>query len=323
MAIELGRLERVELRNVWLSEPQHFTPWLALEENLILLAEALGLELELEGQEQNVGPFRADILCKDISNDHWVLIENQLERTDHLHLGQLLTYAAGLQAVTIVWIAQRFTQEHRAALDWLNEITDDRFNFFGLEIELWRIGQSLPSPKFNVICKPNNWTRQITQNVKRIEQQAETPLKQSRLQFWQAFKAFMQDKPRPFSISNPPHRAYMVVSLGMSFVKLFPHILKTSPYGRMDLYLFAPANQYFFQLYADKDLIEKEIGHQLEWNELPEGNSSVIRLPCPLGISLEDQTRWPELFEWYDRQLQAFYNAFKPRLLKAMASDED
>jgi RecB family endonuclease NucS len=96
----LGRLEKVDLRNFWTSEAGDFTPWLAREENIILLGEAVGLELEVEAQEKNVGPFRADILCKDTSTDQWVLIENQLERTDHTHLGQLLTYGAGLNAVT-------------------------------------------------------------------------------------------------------------------------------------------------------------------------------------------------------------------------------
>lgn len=97
----------------------------------------LGIELEVEAQEKPVGPFSADILCKDTVNNLWVLIENQLERTDHTHLGQLMTYAAGLDAVTIIWIAEKFTDEHRAAMDWLNEITDESINFFGLEVELW------------------------------------------------------------------------------------------------------------------------------------------------------------------------------------------
>jgi len=136
----LGRLERVDLRTVWANEAGAFTPWLAKEENLKLLGDTIGIELELEAQEKNVGPFRADILCRDTATDDWVLIENQLERTDHGHLGQLLTYAAGLKAVTLVWVAQRFAEEHRAAIDWLNEITDESLNFFGLEVEAWRIG---------------------------------------------------------------------------------------------------------------------------------------------------------------------------------------
>ncbi len=135
----LGRLQQVDLREVWTSKSSDFTPWLAREDNLALLEEAVGLDLELEAQEKNVGPFRADILCKDTISGTWVLIENQLEKTDHTHLGQLMTYAAGLNAVTVVWIAEHFTEEHRAALDWLNEVTDKSINFFGLEIELWRL----------------------------------------------------------------------------------------------------------------------------------------------------------------------------------------
>ena len=128
----LGRLTPVELRDIWSSEASDFTPWLVREENLSILGEVLGVELELEAQERAVGPFRADILCKEIGSGTWVLVENQLERSDHLHLGQLLTYASGLEAVTIVWIAARFTEEHRSTLDWLNRITDESFRFFGL-----------------------------------------------------------------------------------------------------------------------------------------------------------------------------------------------
>src|SRR5437763_1688882 len=145
----LGLLERVDLRKAWLSESSDFTPWLAQPENLKLLGDAIGLELELEAQEKEVGPFRADILCKAAQSDSWVLIENQLELTDHRHLGQILTYAAGLKAVTIVWVAQTIREEHRAALDWLNSVTNEQINFFGLEIELWKIGDSPFAPKFN------------------------------------------------------------------------------------------------------------------------------------------------------------------------------
>ena len=120
--MSLGRLEKIDLRTYWKKEATDFTPWLAKEENIQLLSETIGIELEVKSQEQSVGPFSADILCKDTMNDHYVLIENQLEKTDHTHLGQLMTYAAGLDAVTIIWIAQKFTEEHRAALDWLNRI---------------------------------------------------------------------------------------------------------------------------------------------------------------------------------------------------------
>src|ERR1700749_2967938 len=125
MSQSLGRLERVQLRDIWKDEGTQFTPWLALPDNIQLPGETLKLELEVEAQEKDVGPFRADILCKETASDTWVLIENQLERTDHGHLGQLLTYAAGLKAAVVVWIAERFTDEHRAALDWLNELGNE------------------------------------------------------------------------------------------------------------------------------------------------------------------------------------------------------
>jgi hypothetical protein len=128
MMVTLGKLQRVDLREVWETEDRDFTPWLAREEHLSILAETIGLDLEFEAQEKDVGPFRADILCKNMDDDSWVLIENQVERTDHKHLGQLLTYAAGLQAVTIVWVASKFTDEHRATLDWLNLITNDNLD---------------------------------------------------------------------------------------------------------------------------------------------------------------------------------------------------
>lgn len=167
--IKLGRLQPVELRDAWLSEASDFTPWLANKENLEILGATLGIDLELEAQERRVGPFRADILCKDVGTGHWVLIENQLERTDHNHLGQLLTYASGLEAVTIVWIAARFTEEHRSTLDWLNRITDESFQFFGLEVELWRIGDSAPAPKFNIVSKPNDWSQSVAQAARAID----------------------------------------------------------------------------------------------------------------------------------------------------------
>ena len=118
-------MQKVELREVWESENTDFTPWLAREENIEILGQTIGLDLEAEAQEKNVGKFRADILCKDINTDNWVLIENQLEKTNHGHLGQLLTYATGLDAVTIVWIAATFNEEHKATLEWLNKITNE------------------------------------------------------------------------------------------------------------------------------------------------------------------------------------------------------
>ncbi len=158
----LGRLSRVDVREVWSSEAVGFTPWLSQEENLQLLAETINMQLVLEAKEKPVGMFRADIIARDVHTGQPVLIENQLERTDHGHLGQLLTYAAGLKAMSIVWVSTLFTDEHRAALDWLNEITSSSIAFFGLEMELWRIDDSAIAPKFNLVSKPNMFSKRVS-----------------------------------------------------------------------------------------------------------------------------------------------------------------
>jgi hypothetical protein len=166
---QLARIQRVSARDVFSHESLDFTPWLAEEENLQLLSDALAIPLCLEAVEQPVGMFRADLLCKNQQTGQWVLIENQLERTDHAHLGQILTYASGLKAFTTVWIAGQFTDEHRAALDWLNEITVQGVQFIGVEIEFWKIGQSDIAPKFHVVSSPNQWTQEVSREVSTLD----------------------------------------------------------------------------------------------------------------------------------------------------------
>ena len=165
----LGKLERVELRTVWNNEATDFTPWLSKLENLAALSETLGMDLETTGTEQSVGAYRADLLCKDAFSGNAVLIENQLEKTNHSHLGQILTYSAGLSVKTVVWVASRFTDEHRAAMDYLNEITEEGYSFFGLEVELWKIGNSAPAPKFNIVSRPNTWARNVREVISNTE----------------------------------------------------------------------------------------------------------------------------------------------------------
>ena len=150
---ELGDLENVDLRDVWPNETQDFTPWLA--GNLSLLNKTLGLALELEAVEKSVGRFRADIVCLNKRDGSRLVIENQLEAADQRHLGQILIYAAGLDEVTtVVWIAASFKDEYLEVLDWLNRVTNERFQFFGLQIELWRIGKSAPAPRLSIVSKP-------------------------------------------------------------------------------------------------------------------------------------------------------------------------
>lgn len=170
---------------------------------------------------RRVGPFRADILCKDRANGDWVLIENQLESTDHTHLGQLMTYAAGLIAVKIVWIARRFTDEHRAALDWLNEITDSRFNFFGREVELWRIQDSPVAPRFNVVCKPNDWSRNVADAARSIESGQSSETEQQYLKFWTQFAERVDARGNPIRAPKPYGGYLRSFSVGKAYFYIF------------------------------------------------------------------------------------------------------
>ena len=308
---KLGRLIKVDLRDFWFSESGDFTPWLAQEKNIALLGETIGLELEVEAQEKSVGPFRADILCKDVSTDQWVLVENQLERTDHTHLGQLLTYGAGLNAVTIVWIAARFTEEHRAALDWLNEITDERFNFFGLEVELWRIGESLAAPKFNVISKPNVWTRTITGAAKMAQQGDLSKGKQLQLDFWSGFKDHLSSTDTSIVPTKPLPQNWMNIQLGRYGTKLLA--IASLDELRAEVQFFEnDATVFFTLLQQQQKPIEEEMGEPLNWYNPDTIKSCRIFLQRPADLHNHEQ--WPEYFQWLQEKLERLQRVFRDRV---------
>lgn len=318
--LELGRLQRVTLRDVWNSEASDFTPWLAREENLALLGEAIGLELELEAQEKSVGPFRADLLCKDTLTDSWVLVENQLERTDHSHLGQLMTYAAGLDAVTIVWIAERFTDEHRAALDWLNEITSDQVNFFGLEIELWRISGSPVAPKFNIVSKPNDWTKQVAQTRREAAAEGLTETRLTQQEYWAAFTEVLAQRTNRVRPTKPLPNSWINFAIGRAQINLGASVHAPQRRVRASIGLTGSnAKSHFYLLQEQKTEIERELGISLDWEELPHGKES--RISLWLDADPMDRETWPAQHEWLANQLDALHRVFANRVKRLNAAD--
>lgn len=319
--VEFGRLEKVDPRQAWPGEATHFTPWLAQPENLRLLGKSIAIDLELEAQEKSVGPFRADILCKDTATGNWVLIENQLEKTDHTHLGQLITYAAGLQAVTIVWIANPFTEEHRAALDWLNQISDSRFNFFGLEIELWKIGNSQVAPKFNIVCKPNDWSKTVAEGAARVESEALTETKQFHLHYWTAFRDYLLSRTSRLKPTKPLPQNWMTMAIGRSGFNLSAvasfwnaeeenwnsHEIRAEVVITVD-----NSKAYFAALEAEKEAITAEIGYPLNWYN-PEG-PKVCRIYVRKSVDLRDQSNWVEQHQWLLERLEDLQRVFAPRV---------
>ena len=318
----LGRLERIDLREIWTTEAADFTPWLAQPNNVVVLADTLGLTLEVEAEEKFVGPFRADILCKDVGTDTWVLIENQLERTDHKHLGQLLTYAAGLQAVTVVWVAASFTDEHRATLDWLNKITDESFRFFGLEVELWRIGDSPAAPKFNIISKPNNWSRSIAKAAREID---DAELSETRImwkEYWTAFNSALIKANGPISGHRKPRpQHWMSYSVGRSGFSLSAVLKRRLSKISAELYLSGIKAKTFFRLLEQqKGEIEQELGYPLEWEFLPQGQDCRIAIYYD-GVNPDDKSNWEQQHEWLASHLNKMHNVLSPRIKELDADD--
>lgn len=316
----LGRLTRIELRDIWTSEAQDFTPWLADETNLPLLSDTLGIELELEAVERNVGPFRADILCKDTVNGKWVLIENQLERSDHTHLGQLMTYAAGLDAVTIVWIAARIAEEHRAAIDWLNEITETEVRFFALEVELWKIADSPAAPKFNVVCKPNDWSRDTARARKAIAEGELTPARQQLLDYWTAFEAALPDHSRRVRPVKPLAQNWIVHGLGKSGLTLNTTWNRRDNWIRAEVYLTGRhADAHFRALLAQRAAIEAELGQPLTWYDLPASDRRIwLERSYP---DVTDPAGWPQQHLWLATGLDNLHRVFHDRVI-ALSPDQ-
>ena len=157
----LGKLKKVDLKNEWKHEAYDFSKWLAQQENLDMLSDEIGIGIQLIEREASVGKFNVDILAQEENSERKIIIENQLETTDHGHLGKIITYAAGYDAEIIIWIVKDVRDEHKKAIEWLNEHTDEKPNFFAIKMELWQIGDSPYAPKFQIISKPNDWAKTI------------------------------------------------------------------------------------------------------------------------------------------------------------------
>lgn len=317
--IKLSKIEKISLRECWQNEASDFTPWLASEENIALLADALGMnELEVKGQEEHVGPFRADILCVDPGTDKYVLIENQLEKTDHNHLGQILTYAAGLDAVTIIWVAEQFTEEHRAAIDWLNRITDKEFNFFGVEIGLIKIDDSPAAPMFNVIAKPNGWSKDVKSSSQK-NSESRSDLENYRYEFWTAFCEYMRNNPsKLFKTQSPTYNHWSNIAIGRSGIHVSLLLNTVEKKITVQLYMKDDADKKIFDaLFIHKEEAEASIGKKLDWRRLDDKKASSIDLYkyCDLSSSASSSSH-ETLFAWYREYTEKFISFFKPIIKK-------
>lgn len=310
-ATSFGTLVPVDLREAWTREDTHFTPWLARAENLRLIADAIGLELELQGEEQDVGAFRADILCQVVSDGALVVIENQIERTDHKHLGQLITYAAGLDAEAIVWIAARFSEEHRAALDWLNQVSHEKIRFFGLEVELWRIGNSPVAPKFNVVAKPNDWSKLVRDSA---SGGATTDHQAFRREFWTGFLGHLEERHSTLNPRRTPTtQPWMMWTLGDSRW----HISASVGFrdGYIDAALVARGHDLYSDFERRKSELEEAMGEHLVWEFSDSRKQNYARVRRT-DVDPMNRADWPNQWAWLAEKLESLERALRPHVAR-------
>ncbi len=283
MAQLLGKLEKVDIRKIWEHEALSFTPWLAMPENLSQLGEALGIEFDEDNiqKEVGVGDFSADILTSDLSGRK-VVIENQLEKTDHDHLGKCITYTAGVGAEIIIWIARNVCDEHKQAVEYLNQNSSDKLNIFLVQLEAYKIGDSEPAPHFTVIESPNEWTKVVRGQNNSSSNVSEVKLKQQ--SFFEMVRDYGMEhskKVPSWQKSQPQH--WYTIRSGSSVAHF--NILTNSREACtfVEVYIDggkktrkAENRRIYDRIYQDKDKIESEIG-ELIWNDNEENRSKMIR----------------------------------------------
>lgn len=303
--IKLSKLNQVELRSVWQHEALDFTQWLALDENLSLLSDELGLDITLIQTEAPVGRYNVDLLCEETNTGQKIIIENQLEITDHDHLGKLITYGSGQDAKYIIWVVKSAREEHRQALDWLNEHTTDELNFFLVKIELWQIGSSPYAPKFQVVSRPNEWGK----SIKAASQNGSiTVLKQLQYNFWNFFKDYASEKSTKLRLrkTNPQH--WYDISCGIKNCHLSLTI--NSRTNELGCEVYIPDSKELYEKFlTQKDVIHESLGHTLDWMELP--HKKACRIKLVTNGDILDETKWNDFCHWFLSQAETFASVFK------------
>lgn len=302
---QLGKLEKVDLRSVWKHEATDFSAWLAKTENLDVLAEQLGIEIEPIGTEVSVGRFKIDILAKEPNTNEQIIIENQLEPTNHDHLGKVITYAAGIDAKYLIWIVKDVLPEHLKAIEWLNEHLDEEIRCFLIRIEVWQIGDSKPAPRFEVVSVKNDWVASIK---KATSASGLSPLQVRQLDFWSEFSdyLYLKDPSLKHHKASPQH--WMIFSMG----NYMAHISVTinSVKSRLATELYISNNKSFYSyLRENEDELASAFGSQIDWFEA--NVASGFRVFHAVD-DVFNESRKTEYFDWLHQSVIKFKKVLTP-----------
>ncbi len=284
--MSIGKLIEVDVRDLWKHEQYDFSEWLAKPINIEYLNEILGLTLSEVDKEVYVGPYRCDLVAKDETSGITVIIENQLESTNHDHLGKIITYAAGLDASVVVWIVKSAKEEHRAAIEWMNNNTTNNVNFFLLEIHAYKIGGSEPAPKFEVVEKPNDYVKQG--KTKNSDGEAS-----ERLVFWEQFNETVVARGKPFNLRRAKPDNWYDVALGTGRAHIAINLVNREHAIFVEVYIDDDKGLFDY-LYAEKEEIESDLGLTLVWDRLDGKKASRIKYYID-GLDFNDHSNYDSL----------------------------
>ena len=288
--MSIGKLKEVDIRELWKHEQYDFSEWLSKKENIENLNEILGLTLIDISKETYVGSYRCDLFAKDETTGIKVIIENQLEISNHDHLGKIITYASGLDAKVVVWIVKEAREEHRSAIEWLNNNTNSNVNFFLIEIHAYRIGESDPAPMFQVVEQPNDF---IKNNKSTNRDESMNKSQSQRMEFWNQFNNVVIERGKPFNIRKATTDHWYNVAIGTSEAHIDITLVNKDSLIGVELYI-TDNKELFDKLFEKKDIIEKDLGFKLDWRRLDNSKASRI-LYSIKGLNFDDHSNYNEL----------------------------
>ena len=308
-SMKIGKLKEVNIRELWAHEQYDFSAWLAKEENIELLNEKIGLTLVDINTEAYVGSYRCDIVAVDETTGIRVIIENQLENSNHDHLGKIITYASGLDAKVIVWIVKEARDEHRSAIEWLNNNTVQDINFFLIELHAYQIGNSDYAPMFQIVEQPNDFIKE-----QKGKKSTDTMNKSQaeRLEFWTQFNDHVINRGKPFPIRKAGTAHWYDVSIGTSEAKISIALVNKDSFISVELYIY-DNKALFDKLYEEREDIHKKLGFDLNWYRLENSKASRIQSKID-GLNFDDHSNYDALIEEAIDKVLIMREVFKNRL---------
>ena len=290
--MKIGKLQEVDIRDLWHHEQYDFSAWLVKEENIALLNEKLGLTLVEVNTEAYVGAYRCDIVAVDETTGIKVIVENQLENSNHDHLGKIIKYASGLDAKVIVWIVKEARDEHRSAIEWLNNNTSKDINFFLIELHAYKIGDSDPAPMFQIVEQPNDFIKESKNN-----KSADTMNKREseRVEFWTLFNEHIINRGKPFNVRKATTDHWYDVAIGTSTAHISVTLVNKESYVGVELYINSN-KELFDRLFDARDRIEEQLGFKMDWQRLDNAKASRIIYRI-YGLNFDDHSNYDSLIE--------------------------